>query len=321
MPFINAISYYLPDQSLSNENLNEVFPDWSVDKISSKTGISNRHIAAKDEYTSDMAVKAAEKLFSEHGISPSDIDYILLCTQSPDYFLPTSSCIVQARLGVPSTSGALDFNLGCSGYIYGLNLAKGLILSEEAKNVLLITSETYSKYLKEDDKSVRTIFGDAAAATLISADSNGLSARVARFALGTDGAGAENLIVKNGGSRNPGLKPELFMNGPDIFAFTLKRVPEVINRLLEKNGMTLENIDLFIFHQANKYMLQHLQQKIGIPEEKHFIFLEDCGNTVSSTIPIAMHEALRQGRIKAGMNVLLCGFGVGLSWGATIIKY
>lgn len=321
MPFIKAISYYLPENVLGNKALNELFPSWSVDKISSKTGIANRHIAGKDEYASNMAVKAASQLFKTYDISPTEIDFVLLCTQSPDYFLPTTACLVQSMLGIPSTSGALDFNLGCSGYVYGLGLAKGMVLSGDVKNVLLITSETYSKYLKEDDKGVRTIFGDAASATLISTDIDGMNGEIRHFAFGTDGTGAENLIVKNGGARNPSERPELYMNGPDIFTFTLTRVPQIISQVLERNAIMLEDIDLFIFHQANKYMLEHLQVKLNIPQDRHFIFMEDCGNTVSSTIPIALHEASKQGRIRKGMKVLLCGFGVGYSWGSTIIQF
>jgi len=332
MGFINAISYYLPETILSNQYLSELFPDWPAEKIITKTGIAERRIAGKDEFVSTMAVKAAQQLFTEHNINAADIDFILLCTQSPDYFLPTTACLVQDALGIPTTAGALDFNLGCSGYIYGLSLAKGLILTEDVKNVLLITSETYSKHLGAADKSVRTIFGDAAAATLISGTGGG--GNIQKFALGTDGKGAKNLIVKAGAMRQPlsaavlenGRESDsgddrLYMNGAEIFTFTLRAVPDLVTLVLKKNKLDLEEIDLFIFHQANKYMLDHLRKKLGIPEEKFFIHMEDCGNTVSSTIPIALKHALAQHKIKAGAKVLLAGFGVGYSWGATIIQF
>jgi 3-oxoacyl-[acyl-carrier-protein] synthase-3 len=320
MASIKAISYYLPKQVLSNEELNGLFPEWSVEKISAKTGIFNRHIAAEDEYVSTMAVNAARNLFLESGITPDEVDFILLCTQSPDYFLPTTACLVQDALGIPVRSGALDFNLGCSGYIYGLSLAKGLIASGDAKNVLLLTSETYSRHLDESDKGVRTIFGDAAAATFITAEGPG--GVIGKTVFGTDGRGAENLMVRGGGMRYPdAASGRLTMNGGDIFAFTLERVPQVVSDVLRKNELAVEDIDLFIFHQANKYMLQHLQKKLGLPEEKCVLHLADCGNTVSSTIPIAIKEAGRQGRLKEGMKVLLSGFGVGYSWGATICQY
>jgi 3-oxoacyl-[acyl-carrier-protein] synthase-3 len=326
---IKAISYYLPEKILSNELINQEFPEWDIDKISSKTGINSRHISADDEFSSDMAVKAAEKLFVEHNIKKSDIDFLLFCTQSPDYFLPTSACILQDRLGLNTGIGALDFNLGCSGFVYGLSLAKGLITGRMAKNVLLITSETYSKFIHPEDKSNKTIFGDAAAATLISFEDG--FCNIGDFIFGTDGKGAQNLIVKQGGMRFPVSNENddfadefgnvrndknLFMNGTEIFNFTGEFVPKLTRAVLVKNDLVMEQIDLFIFHQANKYMLNHLRKKIGIPEEKFFIAMEDCGNTVSSTIPIALYEAQKQGKLTNCKNLILAGFGVGYSWAA-----
>jgi 3-oxoacyl-[acyl-carrier-protein] synthase-3 len=315
---IKAISYYLPESILDNKELNTNFPEWSIDKISSKTGIYKRHIADKDEFTSDMAIKAVIKLFEENNISPNEIDFILLCTQSPDHFLPTTACLIQDRLNIPTTAGALDFNLGCSGYVYGLAIAKGLINSTIAKNVLLITSETYSKFIHPNDKSNRTIFGDGASATLISTTG---FAEILDFELGTDGSGGENLIVKNGACKYPmsnELDDNLYMNGPEIFNFTSKAVPPLVEATLSKNNMLLDDIDIFIFHQANKYMLNHLRKKIGILEDRFYINMEEYGNTVSSTIPIALKEAINENKIKG--NVMLTGFGVGYSWGSCIIK-
>lgn len=327
---IKAISYYLPDSILDNIQINKSFPEWSVDKISAKTGIVERRISAENEFTSDMAIKAATKLFSEYNISPNTIDFILLCTQSPDYFLPTTACLIQDRLGIPTSAGALDFNLGCSGYVYGLAIAKGLIASNVARNILLITSETYSKFIHPSDKSNKTIFSDAAAATLISTDG---FAEIMDFELGTDGTGAENLIVKNGAIRNPirnGVdiidefgnvtnNNNLFMNGSEIFNFTSTAVPLLINKVLNKNNILNTDIDLFIFHQANKFILNHLRKKINIPADKFYIYLEKCGNTVSSTIPIALKESINEN--KATGNILLAGFGVGYSWGSCILKF
>ncbi|RUT71919.1 ketoacyl-ACP synthase III [Flavobacterium cupreum] len=326
---IKAISYYLPESVLTNDLINQEFPEWGIEKISAKTGINARHISAKDEFSSDMAVKAAEKLFAEHNIDKSEIDFLLFCTQSPDYFLPTTACIIQEKLGLETTIGALDFNLGCSGFVYGLSLAKGLIAGEMAKNVLLITSETYSKFIHPKDKSNKTIFGDAAAATLISSEKGFCT--LGNFVFGTDGKGAENLIVKQGGMRfpvsdkNEDIVDEfgnvrndknLFMNGTEIFNFTGEFVPQLTEAILEKSNLAKEDIDLFVFHQANKYMLNHLRKKIKIPEEKFFIAMEECGNTVSSTIPIALYEAQKQGKVNNCKNVILAGFGVGYSWAA-----
>ena len=330
---IKAISYYLPEAVLSNDLINQEFPEWEIEKISSKTGINSRHISADNEFSSDMAVKAAEKLFAEHNIDRSTIDYLLFCTQSPDYFLPTTACIIQDKLGLNTSIGALDFNLGCSGFVYGLSLAKGLIAGEMAKNILLITAETYSKFIHPKDKSNKTIFGDAAAATLISSE-NGFCT-LGNFVFGTDGKGAENLIVKQGGMRFPVSNENedivdefgnvrndknLYMNGAEIFNFTGEFVPKLTEGILERANLSKENIDLFIFHQANKYMLNHLRKKIKIPEEKFFIGMEDCGNTVSSTIPIALYEAQKQGRLTESKNLILAGFGVGYSWAACNLK-
>ena len=320
---------YLPEKVLDNKKINEDFPEWSIDKISSKTGIYERHISDENEFTSDMAVTVSKKLFDEHNISPNDIDFVLLCTQSPDYFLPTTACLVQNRLNIPTTAGALDFNLGCSGYIYGLAIAKGFISANIAKNVLLITSESYTKFIHPKDKSNRTIFGDGASATLISTDG---FAEILDFELGTDGSGAENLIVKNGAVRHPDLNGVdisdefnnikndnyLFMNGSEIFSFTSASIPPLVNKTLEKNKLYIEDVNLFILHQANKFILNNLRKKIKIPEDNFYIFLENCGNTVSSTIPIAITEAKKENKLNG--NVLLCGFGVGYSWGSCIIK-
>jgi 3-oxoacyl-[acyl-carrier-protein] synthase III len=326
---IKAISYYLPEKILSNELINDAFPEWDIEKISSKTGINERHISANDEFSSDMAVKVAEKLFLEHNINKSDIDFLLFCTQSPDYFLPTSACIIQDRLGLNTGIGALDFNLGCSGFVYGLSLAKGLIAGGMAKNVLLITSETYTKFIHPSDKSNKTIFGDAAAATLISNEDGFCT--IGDFIFGTDGKGAENLIVKQGGMRYPVSKENeniideygnvrndknLFMHGTEIFNFTSESVPKLVHAILEKSNLTTEKVDLFVFHQANKYMLNHLRKKINIPEDKFFISMEHCGNTVSSTIPIALFEAQKKEKFVNAENIILAGFGVGYSWAA-----
>jgi len=330
--FINAISYYLPSDIVSNEKISLDFPEWNVEKISSKTGISKRHICQNEEFASDLAIKAAEKLFKEYNIDKSSIDFLLYCTQSPDYFLPTTACILQDKLNLNTSIGALDFNLGCSGYVYGLSLAKALIFGGMANNVLLITAETYSKFIHVKDKSNKTIFGDAASATLITHQPGKFV--IGDFIFGTDGKGAENLIVKNGGVRNLNKKSNdhldeygnirndnnLYMNGSEIFNFTSEAIPKLTKQILLKLGLELNDIDLFVFHQANKYMLNHIRKKIGIPEEKFFISMEHCGNTVSSTIPIALYDAMQLGRLDLINNCLLEGFGVGYSWAACYLK-
>lgn len=335
--YINAIEYYLPLEVRDNSRINKDHPEWPIEKIAAKTGIYERHIAAEDEFSSDMAVKAAEKLFESGIVNRADVDFIILCTQSPDYFLPTTACLLQERLNLPKTIGAFDFNLGCSGFIYGLGISKGLIATKQATNVLLITAETYSKFIHKDDKSNKTLFGDAAAATLISSSKSksDLSGEILDFEYLTDGAGAEFLIVKNGGMRNRNKKGEtitnengdvhnddnLFMDGKEIFNFTAFEIPKLIKKALDKNHLAINEIDLYIFHQANEFMLHTIRKRSGIPEEKFLIHLKNCGNTVSSTIPIALKHAINDNKIKDQDKVLLSGFGVGLSAGSVVIQY
>ena len=334
--FISAISFYLPENILDNRDISLKHPEWSVDKISTKTGIYSRHIASENEFSSDMAVSAAESLFHNFEIDRQEIDFLLLCTQSPDYFLPTTACIVQDRLKLSKNIGALDFNLGCSGFVYGLGLAKGLIETAQAKSVLLITSETYSKFIHSEDKSNKTIFGDAAAATLINSESKELSGKIEKFTYGTDGSKHGCLIVRNGGMRNRQLSGidnymedesflsndnNLYMDGKEIFNFTAFEVPILITNTLKKNNLNLNDIDLFVFHQANEFMLHTIRKRIGIPIEKFYICLNESGNTVSSTIPIALKNAIMDEKIKQGMKVLIAGFGVGLSMAATILEF
>ncbi|HHR5883325.1 TPA: 3-oxoacyl-ACP synthase III family protein [Providencia alcalifaciens] len=332
---IKAVEKYLPETILTNEQLANEFPSWSVDKIYEKTGIKKRHISSEKETCSYMAIQAAEQLFKSHNISPEEIDYILLCTQSPDYLLPTTACIIQNKLNIPRTAGALDFNLGCSGYIYGLSLAKGLIESHQAKKVLLITSDMYSKYINDKDKSVRTLFGDAATATLVEA-TNSEHDFIHSFIFGTDGSGAENLIVPHGGSKEPISElscqeyedshgnirspKNLYMNGAEILTFTLSNVPKSINLILDKAELKKESIDRVVFHQANKFMLDKLRKKIGFTTEQFLISYETYGNTVSSSIPLGINDALNNGTLNSSHKLLICGFGVGYSWGGCIIE-
>jgi 3-oxoacyl-[acyl-carrier-protein] synthase-3 len=334
--FVRAIEYYLPEQSLTNAILAEEFPDWTVDKIQKKTGIEVRHIARENECASDLGVRAAENLFASAICLPRDIDYVLFCTQSPDYFLPSTSCLIQDRLAIPKSAGAIDFNQGCSGYIYGLGLASGLIETDQARTVLLITAETYSKHICRADRSVRSLFGDAAAATLVIGRESD-SAGIGPFIYGTDGSGAKNLIVPTGGMRNKRTETtaqihqdengnfrsndNLYMNGAEIFNFTLNTVPQLVAQILKKANRAIEDIDLFVFHQANKFMLEHLQKKLRIPAEKFYMSFSNYGNTVSSTIPIALRDASSAGKLESGAVVMLVGFGVGYSWGASIIRW
>jgi 3-oxoacyl-[acyl-carrier-protein] synthase-3 len=325
--YIKDIAYYLPEAILTNEQIAQLFPEWSAEKVANKVGITERHIAADEETATDMAYQAAENLFAQ-GVSRNVVDFIILCTQSPDYFLPSSACILQNRLGLSKNCGAFDFNLGCSGYEYGLAIAKGLIVANVAKNILVLTAETYTKYLHEQDKGNRTIFGDGASATLVSTEG---FAEIGEVVVGTDGSGAENLIVRSLGARHKlPLMDEhideegtmvsgdhLYMHGGNVFNFTADVVPPMVEELLEKSHLKQEDVNLWVFHQANKYMINYLRKLLDIDKDKFYIYMQTVGNTVSSTIPIALCEARKEDRLHG--NILLAGFGVGLSWGGVML--
>ena len=331
---IVAVDYALPSSALTDETLAEQHPEWNVARLSKSTGIQNRWVAGPDEFSSDLAVKAALKLFARHSIDPMRIDYLILCTQTPDFPLPTTACIVQAQIGLRQDVGAVDITLGCSGYIYGLGLAKGLIESGQVQNVLIITVDTMSKLANANDKSTRPIFGDGAAATLVVGDSDhdGLTG----FALRTDGSGGQHLVVPNGGlgdgnrfsaKSSPALRDlesngfDLYMDGVEIFNFTLRVVPQCVADVLAGAGLEQDEIDLFVFHQANGFLIEHLRKRLGIPVEKFVVAMADYGNTSSSSIPIALVDAVEAGRVNSGDNVMLVGFGVGLSWGGVVVKW
>lgn len=301
-------SFYLPEATLTNDELVRIYPEWTAEKILAKTGIDSRHVVTESETALDLAEKAANRLFDDQYVSRDDIDYLLLCTQSSEFKLPSTACLLHERLGLSKNAGALAFDHGCSGFIYGLSLAKGLVVGGMAKKVLLVTAETYTKYIATEDKSTRTIFGDGAATTLIDEET---AKKIGAFAFGTDGSGAEKLIVRDG---------KLFMDGPEIFNFTLDIVPKTMADVLEKNGLTREDIDFYVFHQANKFMLDTIRKVNGLPRDKFYVNLETTGNTVSSTIPIALKQLEGSGKLRSGMKVMLMGFGVGLSWGATVMQ-
>ncbi|TDD98385.1 ketoacyl-ACP synthase III [Flavobacterium cellulosilyticum] len=325
---ITAIEYVYPKQKISNEDLSNQFPEYDFSKFEEKVGIKNRYWVQENETAFDLAKQACNELFKK--INKDDIDYVLYCTQSPEYFLPTTACILQNHLGLKKNIGALDFNLGCSGFTYGLSLAKGLINSGQAKNILLVTAETYSKYLHPKDRSNRAIFGDAAAATLISFS---IEEYIGEFLFGTDGAGYDKLIVKNGCSKSPfNAEVEeieygtdniysdnhLYMNGPEVFDFTNNVIPNFTKEIVLKNAMALDKIDQFVFHQANAFMLNFMRKRLKIESNSFFIDMEDGGNTVSCTIPIALKKYSQS--INENENILVVGFGVGLSWCGGLIK-
>jgi len=323
VPFaeIGPIAVHFPERVETNEQLQELYPNWDLNVIGQKTGIKTRYIAAEDETAADLAVKACEKLLDEHSVDRESIDFVLLCTQTPDYPLPTTACLIQQRLGLRTSCGALDFNLGCSGYVYGLAVADGLIQSGAARRILLITSETYSKYIDNDDRSLRTIFGDAAAATLVQASEE---QTLKGFQFGTDGSGADTLLVSDGGARpecdaiqprhRKRWKSRLYMDGPSLMSFTVDAVPQLVSQVLENAKLDRDAVELFLMHQATRKMLEQLQTRLDLDDQQLPIRLENYGNTVSSTLPILIDELRTQGSVNPGTQTLLIGFGVGWSW-------
>ncbi len=318
---IGPIETYLPEKVENNDLLAAEFPRWDMNLIYQKTGIQARHIAAPQQCASDLGVAAAERLFERHDIDRESVDFLLLCTQSPDYVLPTTACLMQDRLGLRTSIGALDFNLGCSGFVYGLSLADGLIRSGAARRILLITAETYSRYIHPTDRSLRTIFGDGAAATLIDAAKE---PSMGSFFFGTDGRGADALMVCGGGARPAadGIQPrkrkrwpsDLFMDGPALVKFTLDVVPPLIDQLLTDAKWTRDDVDMFLMHQATSFMLEHLRERMDLTEELLPTAMKQYGNTVSSTIPLLMQDLRSSGRLKPGKQTVMIGFGVGFSW-------
>ena len=318
---LGPIAVHLPEFVETNEMLAEQYPRWDLDLIAEKTGIQQRHIAAPEQTASDLAVLAAEKLISEQKIDRNEIDFVLLCTQTPDYPLPTTSCLIQDRLQLATRCGALDFNLGCRGYVSGLDLADGLIQSGAAKKILLLTAETYSKYIDPEDRSLRTIFGDGATATLLtSVEERSLWG----FQFGSDGSGGDMLLVADGGGRpeEDAIKPRhrkrwksrLYMDGPSLINFTVEAIPHLVQEILDKNNLEDQDISHYLFHQATWKMLDQLRHRMNVDEQRLPIELADIGNTVSCTIPILIDRMRSRGSWRAESTNMLVGFGVGLSW-------
>jgi len=335
---IAAVATHLPDQVLSNDHLASLYPAWPASKILEKTGIAERRIAADGETATDLAEQAARRLLDSGAASRDEIDFLILCTQAPDHILPTSACVLQHRLDLPTRVGALDVNLGCSGFVYGLALAGGLIAAGAARTVLLLTADTYSKFIHPDDKSVRTLFGDGAAATLIRAtDPSRDDATIGPFVFGTDGSGAGDLIVEAGAARLPRTaetghevadrlgnvrsRDHLYMNGGAVLNFTLREVPRAVDALLSRTGTVIGDYDRVILHQANKFMLDALGRKLGVEADRLSRHYEMIGNTVSSTIPFVLEREMAEGGCSPGSRMMLVGFGVGLSWAAASVVF
>jgi 3-oxoacyl-[acyl-carrier-protein] synthase-3 len=331
---IEQIEYYLPDKVITNEDLAKENPDWDIEKIEKKSGIKSRHIAETDQTALDLAIKAIEKVLSTGFIAKDQIHAIIFCTQSPDYIMPSNSFLIHKYFNFNQEVWTFDFNLACSGFIYGLAISRGILETGLAKNILLITSETYSKYINRKDRSTSILFGDGAAASIITADKE---RGIIDIILSSNGGKFDTFYIPAGGckvpkdihtkeitidhSGNERNLENIHMDGFAVWQFISKNVSEQINKLLIRNNLRVTDIDLFVFHQASKLTLDSLIKILKINEDKVFINLKDIGNTVSSSIPIALKDAEDQGKLRKGDLILLSGYGVGLSWGSIIMKY
>ena len=325
---INDIAVYLPEKIVTNDDLAIQFNNLTPSDIFKRTGVNQRHHTTEDFIMSDMVFEAAQLLFKQNPNLRSEIDTIILIGHGYDYKAPITAAILQHRLSLSKNTLSIDLPHGCTGYINGLAVCKGLIDGGLAKHILLLTGDTPSFVIDKTNAELLSIFGDSGTATYISkTDNNALE----KFVFGTDGSGAEALIVKNSGSRFPAnesylqrggrLNGTMEMNGTDIFTFAIKVVPDLIKETLQKNNLTIDEVDYVIFHQANSFLLDVLRRKLQLPKEKFYNDITRTGNTVASSIPIALKDASEKGFVKKGMTILLAGFGLGYTWGATIIKY
>jgi 3-oxoacyl-[acyl-carrier-protein] synthase-3 len=314
MSVIRGIGTYLPEKTVGNDELIERF-EWDREFLEVKLGIHQRHIAAEGEGASDMGVAAAEDLFAKcPDLKREDVQLLIVCTQNPDYGLPHTSALVQDRLGLPTTTACFDVGLGCSGFVYGLSIAHSMLETLNLTNALIVTSDPYSKVIDPADRGTSPLFGDGAAATWISRA--GAGGQIGLFTFGTDGAGARNLIVEPDAD---GVRC-LSMNGRAIFEFMLERIPGDLARCAESNGLTTDEIDLFLLHQASAHMLGYVTKRMKLDPERVPIRMQDTGNLVSSSIPFLIARLAGQGDL-AGKTTLLSGFGVGLSWASTVVRF
>ncbi|HSR53106.1 MAG TPA: ketoacyl-ACP synthase III [Acidobacteriota bacterium] len=331
---LTAIASHLPERVVTNDDLAEMHPEWDMKLIEARAGVRERHFAAADETAVDLAEQACRKLFEQHRESKK-ADTLIFCTQTPDYFLPANACVLHARLEMHRRVFAFDLAMGCSGYINGLALARSLIASGQSSSLLLVTADTLSKRTGPDDRSVRVLFGDAAAVTWFTVSQDEDSG-ILDLECATEGKFFDRIIIPGGGCRQPTLPeasppgsdsqherrtPEqVFMDGVAVLGLVSSKVPPQIRELVERNGLSLEDIDAFAFHQASKLALDALQSRLKLPSERILHNLDRVGNTVSASIPLLLEEALREGRLKPGHRALASGFGVGLTWASALIR-
>ncbi len=312
-PGIAHVSVVLPETVVASEDI-AARHGFDLGFLTDKLGIRERRHAAAEETTADLATEATRRLLAETGLDPAALDLLIVVTQTPDYCLPHVSALVHGRLDLPPRVAAFDINLGCSGFVYGLSAARAMMQAEGFDTAILVTAETYSKIMDPGDRATAPLFGDGAAATLLTRTPLYLPGR---FTFGSKGGDHQSLIARGTGSA-PGPRESLFMDGRGIFNFVMQVMPGEIAACLERNALATDDIDLWVFHQASRFMLDTLRGRLGLPEDKVVVDLGDCGNTTSSTVPIALarHVLTVDNKPK---RVFISGFGVGLSWASTVL--
>lgn len=318
---------------LTNETLCAEYPNWDIKRLEERTGVHTRHVAGTGETALDLAHEACRMLARE-GHPVAEADAIIFCTETPDYPIPPNSNLLHGLLEMPSHVVAFDITAGCSGYVYGLELARSLIAAGTAQHVLLATGDTYSSLINPADRAARCLFGDGAAVSLIvpARDSEG----ILDCALGSSGKEYERFIVRAGGARHPrnaetALEREdrsgnirtlenIEMDGLGVLSFFNALIPQEVRALLYRNGLDMADVDLFVFHQASGIALDTLQRVLKIPDGKMARALKDTGNLVSASVPVTLKKYMDQGLVAPESIVVLCGFGVGLSWGTALMK-
>ncbi len=318
---IKAVGAYVPEYTVTNDDLSKIV-DTNDEWISSRSGIRRRHFS-KGENTSDLAAKAAEVILKKAGVKAEDVELIVVASVSPDYATPSVSCLVQSKIGAVNAV-AFDIGAACSGFVFGLSTADKFIKSGVYKNALVIGSEVLSKYLDFEDRGTCVLFGDGAGGAFLERSEEG---GILSEDMGSDGARGLSLTSGFRNVVNPYCEGERFihsyieMDGREIFDFATRTVPKSVEALIEKAGISVEDIDIVVPHQANARIVQIVARKLKIPMEKFYLNMEEYGNTSSASIPIALNEMDNKGLIKKGDTVLITGFGAGLTWGSMLIKF
>ena len=316
---------FLPEKCLTNRDL-EARIETSDEWITSRTGIRRRHILADDESVTDLATRAAQAALAASGVAPETVTHVLMTTCTPDYLCPSSACIIAHRLGVGEAM-AFDLSAACSGFMYGIDVARGLIATHPEATVVLISAEALSRRLNWSDRTTCVLFGDGAGACVMSKNTLPGGARLEDVLCTADGTHAMHIAIGGGTKRlyQPGdvLTEDFFlsMQGREVFKFAVRNMTRISETILEKNNLSLDDVDLFIPHQANLRIIEAVGQRLGVAEDKVFINVQDYGNTSAASIPLALADALHNGRIKPGMRVLLSTFGSGFTWGAALLHF